>query len=259
MNQIWNACALVGIVVTLGSAAEAREEQWYDSEALRNDPIVALSRLNFGFEHTESDSPREKIVLGGTWALGAKTGGHDWAVGLELPVLLNYPKDAPDKTGVGDFKIRFAHTWLENDTWLVGSFFETEFDTAASNVETIANQRNQMCFGTGFIRNLGNGWATGGAAQYGWSLDSNPSGGSKSEWEARVGLRKKLADNLSLTVVYKGTVNVANDNRYSSSIEPSLAWNVRTGSPFNVYLAWETPLQDNGNDFTGKLGFAWVF
>ena len=121
--------------------------------------VVILNRLNFGFEYSGGDAPRAKFIPGGTWDLGEKTGRHDWAVGIEWPLLANLPEAGPDEFGMGDLKLRLSHTWINNERLLLGSYFDAEFDTAASSVYAIANQRNQLTIGSGFIRNFGDGWA----------------------------------------------------------------------------------------------------
>ena len=142
---------------------------------------------------------------------------------------------------------------------MVSSYFETEFDTSDTDVEAIANQRTQMALGGGFIRNLGNGWSCGAVLQYGWSIDSGTSSGCKSEWECRAGIRKKLLDTLSLTVIYKNVFNTASDDSYSSTVEPSLAWVFGPDRKCSLWVACEVPVQNKSEDFTAKGGFSWLF
>lgn len=241
------------------AAAPAEEGLWYEAEAAAGDPLALVNRVGLGFDHTEGDAQKEKLTLGVTWTLGQKTGRHDWALAAEIPLLLNQPDGSDSDGGVGDFKLRLAHTWIENETWLAGSYVDAEFDTAASNVEAIANQRNQLTVGTGFIRNLNHGWAFGAAVQYGWSVSEGVTNGDKSEIEFRAGLRKKLSEAWSVTVLHKSIVNLANANHYTSAVEPSVNWDVGCGGKFSVFAACEVPLEHGREDFTAKAGLAWVY
>jgi hypothetical protein len=184
----------LAVVSLFPQMSSAQQAPWYEPEAATGDPLVSLNRLGVGFEHAEADGHREKLFFSASMLLGAKTGRNDWSLGVELPFLMNDPAGGGSDEGVGDFKLRLTHSWLEDQGWLVASYLESEFDTAATDVQAIANQRNQLALGSGFIRNFGNGWAVGAALQYGWSLDAGTSTGSKSEWECRTGLRKTFCD-----------------------------------------------------------------
>lgn len=248
--------------VSLTAAASthgARAAVWYDSEAAAGDPLVALSRLGVGYEYTRvsAEAAKEKIIPNAKWALGGQNGRNDWSVAVELPVLVNHPKHAPDESGFGDFKVRVSHLWVDNDSWLAGSYFETELDTAADDVQAIANQRTQLAFGSGFIRNLGRGWAVGGGLQYGWSPDAGATNGHKSEWEYRVGVRKKLLDYLSASVVYKGTIIAIGATDHDATIEPVLTWSFGKDRQCSLSLSCEWTLEGKADDYTAKAGFGW--
>lgn len=238
---------------------EAGAAEWYEAESAAGNPVATLTNIGMGYEYTHDASAKQKFIPNASWALGEKTGRHDWAFGIELPVWDTLPQDGPSEEGVGDLKLRISHLWVEDKTWLVGSYLETEFDTAAEAVQAVANQRTQLALGSGFIRNLGHGWAVGGNLQYGWSLDAGTTNGWKSEWEGRIGIRKKLLENLSLTVLYKGTFAVAGDTDYSSSLEPAMALSFGKEANCSLWLACELPLQGKSEDYTAKAGLKWLF
>ena len=248
--------SLVGAAMCFDSAPAAI---WYDSEAAAGDPIVTLSRVSLGYEFTRETSSREKFIPAVNWAFGPKTGRHDWSLGIEMPVWVNNPKWGSSESGLGDFKVRVVHNWVDNDSWLVASYFETEFDTADDDVQAIANQRTQMALGGGFIRNFGSGWACGAALQYGWSTDAGTTNGHKSEWEYRVGLRKKLLEPLTRAVVYKGTIIMIGDTNHNATIEPSLSWRLDQDGKWILWLACEIPLEGKSEDFTAKGSLSWLF
>ncbi len=250
---------LVRVLVVAGLGASARAEEWYEAETAAGDPLATLSNFGLGYEYTHDTNSKEKFIPSAAWAIGTKTGRHDWSFGIEMPVWVTLPQDGPNEDGFGDLKLRVTHLWLEDDTWLVGSYFENEFDTAAEDVQAVANQRDQMTFGSGFIRNLGDGWAVGGYLQYGWSLDAGTTNGWKSEWEYRAGVRKQLLEHLSLTVAYKGTFNLTGDTRYGASLEPALAMDFGTDRNYSLWLACELPLQGKTEDYTAKLGLKRCF
>lgn len=251
--------SLAMISLSFAGAAMAREHAWYDIEAAAGDPLVTVNRMGLGFEYTEAAAARQKLTLSTTLVLGEKDGRNDWALGLEVPFLRNEPIGGGDDEGIGDLKLQLAHTWLENQTWVFSSYLDSEFDTAASNVQAIANQRNQLTLGSGFIRNFGDGWAVGAALQYGWSLDAGDTNGSKSEWEFRTGLRKKLVDTLSATIIYKGTILAAEAGQYLSTIEPSLNWTFDSTRHANLFFACEIPLENGREDFVSKIGLTFIF
>lgn len=232
---------------------------WYESEAVRGDPLVAINRCGVNYEYARQTSSREKIIPNATWQFGVKDGKNDLAAGIEMPFLVNNAKGAPSEEGLGDFKVKLTFNPVEDGRWLVGSYFETEFDTADADVEAIANQRTQMALGGGFIRKWDHGWAVGMALQYGWSIDSGTTTGSKSEWELRMGVRKTLVENLDFTVVYKQTLNVASEDSYSALVEPSLSWTFGADQRYSLWLSCEVPVQNKSEDFTAKGGFTWLF
>jgi len=249
------ACLAAGFFCSTAAPAAV----WYETEAAMNDPLVTLSRIGLGYEYARETTARQKITPNATWQFGGKDGRHDWAVGIEVPFLLNNPKFGPSEEGVGDLKVKLSHTWLESNTWLVGTYFETEFDTAATDVQAIANQRTQMALGGGFIRNLGSGWSCGAVVQYGAPIDSGTTTGCKSEWEYRLGIRKSLMDPLSLTLLYKGTLNMAGNIDHNATIEPSLTWLFGNDRSYSLWLACEIPLEGKSEDFTAKGGFSWLY
>mgnify|MGYP002350935636 CR=1 FL=1 len=242
-----------------GAAFAASPMPWYEPEAVRGDPLVAISRCGINYEYARETSSREKFVPNATWQLGAKDGKNDWALGIEVPVLINNAKWAPSEEGLGDLKVKVAYNALDDGQWLLGGYFETEGDTADTDVEAIANQRTQMALGGGFIRSLGSGWSVGAALQYGWSLDAGTTTGCKSEWELRIGARKTLVGQLNLTVVYKQVFGFAGEDSYSASVEPSLSWGFGAERKCSLWVACEVPVQNKSEDFTAKGGFAWLF
>jgi hypothetical protein len=260
MKHMQKPCSRLALLALLCAPPVVTQAAvWYDAEASRGDPLVTLSRLGVGYEYARVDSSKEKIIPGATWAFGQQTGGNDWAIGIETPLLINNADDAPSEEGIGDLKLRLSHTWLENNDWLVGSWLETEFDTAANDVQAIANQRTQMAFGGGFIRNLGKGWAWGASLQYGWSTNPGADNGWKSEWEFHLGIRKKLCDSFSAQVIYKAILNVSSDNNHSASVEPSLTWAFGPDRRTSLYVACEIPIEDKTEDYTAKAGLIWQF
>lgn len=248
-------------VIVLSPEIHAEERPWYEAEAATGDPLLSINRVGLGYEHAEHGGHREKFIPSGSFMLGRKTGRNDWSLGMEMPYLINDPDIGDSGEGVGDFKLRLNHNWLEDRTWLVTSYFETEFDTASDDVRAIANQRTQFALGTGFIRNLGDGWAVGSAVQFGWSPDAGDTNGHKGEWEIRVGARKTFCESWSITAIYKATINVVGEDTYNSSIEPVLAWNFGFLGleKLNSYISCEVPLENNREDYTAKTGLAWVF
>jgi hypothetical protein len=255
------AKAVTALFAVLAQTSASRGDTWYEAEAAAGDPLLSINRVGIGFEHAEQDGQREKLVLSTALRLGEKTGRNDWALAMELPFLMNDPAGGGSDEGVGDFKLRLTHTWLENSNWLAASYLETEFDTAASDVQAIANQRDQLAVGSGFIRNFGDGWAVGGAVQFGWSPNAGQTNGHKGEWECRVGVRKTFFETLSATVIYKGIINVVGEDQYNSTIEPTLSWHFGALGldKLNCYVSCEFPLENNREDYTAKTGLAWVF
>jgi hypothetical protein len=244
----------VQAAVVFGICAGARAAEWYEAETAAGNPLATLTNIGLGYEYTHDSSSKEKFIPSANWTLGEKTGRHDWTLGIELPVWVTLPRDGPREEGFGDLKLRATHLWVEEQSSLIGSYLETEFDTANDDVMAVANQRTQMTFGSGFISNLGDGWAAGAALQYGWSLDAGTTNGWKSEWECRVGLRKKLLDQLSLTLLYKSTFDVAGGTVSSTTLEPSLALSFGIDNCFSLWLASELPLQGKTEDYTAKIG-----
>lgn len=240
-------------------APAASAAVWYESEAARGDPLVAISRCGVNYEFARESSSREKIIPNATWQFGPKDGKNDWAVGFEMPLLINNPKGAPSEEGFGDFKLKLTFNPVDNSRWLVGSYFETEFDTSDTDVEAIANQRTQMALGGGFIHNLSNGWSVGAALQYGWSIDTGTTTGCKSEWELRMGVRKTLVEHLNFTVVYKNVFVTASEDSYNATLEPSLSWTFGADQRYSLWVSCEIPLQNKSEDFTAKGGFSWLF
>ena len=248
-------------LISLMQVTHAEERPWYEAEAFTGDPLLSINRAGLGYEHKEGGGHSEKFIPNGRLLLGGKTGRNDWSIGIEMPYLINDPDNAGSVEGIGDFKIRLGHNWLEDETWLVGSYFETEFDTAADDVQAIANQRTQFAFGTGFLRNFGNGWAAGSAVQFGWSPDAGETNGHKGEWEIRVGARKTFSESWSITLGYKAIINVVGEDTYNSSIEPALAWDFgfMDLEKLSSYISCEVPLENNREDYTLKCGLAWIF
>jgi len=242
-----------------GMCAKLPAEEWYEAETAAGDPLATLTNIGLGYEYTHDTSSKEKFIPNAAWAIGEKTGHHDWILSIEMPVWVTLPQDGPSEEGFGDLKLRVTHLWVEDKTWLVGSYLENEFDTAAADVQSVANQRDQMTFGSGFIRNLSSGWAVGGYLQYGWSLDSGTTNGWRSEWEYRAGARKKLLENLSLTVTYKGNLALAGDSHYSSTLEPSLALDFGPDGKASLWLANEFSLQGKSENYVAKAGLKWRF
>jgi hypothetical protein len=256
------SCIRIAVfLIGLAHVVHAERESWYEAEAATGDPLLSINRVGLGYEHKEGGGHSEKFIPNGRLLLGGKTGRNDWSIGVEMPYLINDPDNAASEEGIGDFKIRLGHNWLEDETWLVSSYFETEFDTASDDVQAIANQRTQFAFGTGFIRNFGDGWAVGSAVQFGWSHDAGTTNGHKGEWEIRVGARKTFCESWSITAIYKATVNVVGDDTYNSSIEPVLAWDFGflDLEKLSSYISCEVPLESGREDYTLKTGLAWVF
>lgn len=250
---------LLGVSVMVWVCANARAEDGFEAESAAGDPLATLTNIGLGYEATHDASSKQKFIPNASWAIGEKSGHHDWTLSIEMPVWVTDPQDGPNEEGFGDLKLRATHLWVEDKTWLVGTYLETEFDTAAEDVQSVANQRNQMTLGSGCIRNLSDGWAVGAYLQYGWSLDAGTTNGWRSEWEYRAGVRKKLLEHLSLTLAYKGTLAVSGETHYSSTLEPALAMDLGKDRNHSLWLACELPLQGRSEDYTAKAGLKWLF
>lgn len=149
---------------------------------LASAPIIIQSRLSLNTEYADlgGGGEREKIKFGAAYGFGFNDNDRKFGIGLELPYLFDNPRGGGSSSGVGDFKVRLGQLFTGlPEGWKAGWFFETEFDTAASDVFAIANQRTQMAFGGGAVMPINERLAVTISLSYGWSLDNGTTSGRK--------------------------------------------------------------------------------
>jgi hypothetical protein len=224
---------------------------------LARNPIIIKSRLKLWDEYTDAESGghSHKMVFAGVYGFGFNEKDRDFGVGFELPFLFNSPKGGGSDSGVGDFKLRFGHLVMEQpQSWRAGWFFETEFDTAADQVQAIANQRTQMAIGIGASHPVCERFTLSTSLQYGWSLEDGATNGRKDEWEAHLTGSTKLTDSLSLNLDYKLVLNAVGGTDYFHTLEPSIGWTFGANNEFGLFGSCEIPLFNGGAEYIAKGG-----
>ena len=199
--------ALLPAVVSAESDAGVTD----DDLLLARNPIIIRNRVRLSDEYTDLDGggSRNKFILAGVYGFGFNGHDREFGVGLELPILENNPAGGNNETGVGDIKLRLGQLLIDDPAgWRSGWFFETEFDTAAHDVQTIANQRTQMAIGGGAAYPICSNFVLASSLQFGWSADKGETTGNKSEWEWHLTTTVKLPEHVSLNLDYKAVVNM---------------------------------------------------
>ncbi len=229
---------------------------------LARNPIIIRNRLRLGDEYNsaEAGGHSNKMIFSGVYGFGFNEKDRNFGVGFELPFLFNSPRGGGSDSGMGDFKLRFGHLVMEDPrSWRLGWFFETEFDTAASRVRAIANQRTQMALGVGVSHPVCERFSLSSSLQYGWSLDDGATTGRKDEWEAHLTGTAKLTKSLSLNLDYKLVLNAVGGTGYFHTLEPSVGWTFGSNGEFGLFGSCEIPLFNGGADYVAKGGLVWFF
>ncbi|GAA5129069.1 transporter [Luteolibacter yonseiensis] len=248
---------------SLTGISTAGEETVTDADLLlARNPIVIKSRVRVADEYTDLDGggSRNKFILAGVYGFGFN--GHDrqFGIGFELPVLENDPEGADSDTGLGDLKLRVGHLLMDDPAgWRAGWFFETEFDTAADDVQAIANQRTQMAGGAGAAYAIRDNFVLATSLQFGWSADQGDTTGNKSEWEGHLTATWKISPCVSLNLDYKGVVNMMEDAELYNTLEPSIGWTVGNERNIGLFASCEIPLDDSSTNCIAKAGVTWFF
>ena len=144
-------------------------------------------------------------------------------------------------------------------SWRAGWFFDTEFDTAAEQVQAIANQRTQMAFGIGASHPVCEGFTLSSSLQYGWSLDDGATTGRKDEWEAHLTGSTKITESLSFNLDYKLVLNAVGGTHYFHTLEPSLGYIFGANDEFGLFGSCEIPLFNGGSEYIAKGGLQCFF
>jgi hypothetical protein len=244
------------------ASAQSGSDVTDDDLLLARSPIIIKSRVRMSDEYTDQadGGSRNKFILGGVYGFGFNGHDRDFGIGFELPVLENNPKGGDGDTGVGDFKIRGGQLFMDGPHgWRSGWFAETEFDTAADDVQAIANQRTQMAVGSGAAYAICSNFVLASSLQFGWSPDSGQTTGHKSEWEAHLTATLKLCEDVTLNLDYKGVVNMMDDSRLFNTLEPSIGWTVGKDKKIGLFASCEIPLDDSSTHCIAKAGVTWFF
>jgi hypothetical protein len=250
-------CAVLAI-----SAAPAATTLTDEDLLLSRAPVVIKSRVSVGGEYTELDGGghREKFRLGAGYGFGFNGHDRNFGIGIELPYLWNEPETGDSGSGFGDVKVRVGHVFLGlPEGWRAGWFFETEFDTAASDVFAIANQRTQMAAGTGAVIPVTDRLAVSTSVSYGWSLENGPTTGRKGEWEAHVTAIWKPMARTSLSLDYKAVINTVDGTELFNTLEPGLGITFGPNDEYGLSSSLEIPLDNTGTDWVAKIGIARFF
>lgn len=254
---------LVPVLLAPAVLARAEEVVTDDDLVLARNPIILKSRVWMGDEYADVDGggSRNKFILGAIYGFGL--GGdadRDLGVGFELPVLSSNPEGGDSDTGIGDFKFRFGQVLIDQQGgWRAGWFGETEFDTAADDVQAIANQRTQMALGGGGSWSIREDLVLTSTLQYGWSADGGATNGHKSEWEAHLTASWKCADHVSLKLDYKAAVTAIGGAELFNTLEPGIGWNVGGKRDIGLFASCEIPFDDPGTNCVAKAGLIWFF
>jgi hypothetical protein len=242
--------------------AEAGESITDEDLLLGGNPIVIRTRVRLGNELTdvEGGGHSDKLILSGIYGFGFNDRDRPFGIGFELPFLYNNPESGECESGVGDLKLRFGHLFVDDPKcWRAGWFFDTELDTAADDVQAIANQRTQMAIGGGgsysFLRNF----VITSALQYGWSLGDGETNGEKSEWEAHLIATLKVSPSVTLNLDYKAIINIVDHTDIFHNFEPSVGWAIVEKKNVGLSASVEIPLDETSTQWIGKAGVTWFF
>lgn len=257
------ARALIPVFLAPSAFAQSADLVTDDDLVLARVPIILKSRVWMGNEYGDVDGGggRNKFILGAIYGFGI--GGdddRDFGIGFELPVLSNNPKGGDSDTGIGDFKLRFGQVLLDQPGgWRAGWFGETEFDTAADDVQAIANQRTQMALGGGGSWSVREDLVLTSTLQYGWSADGGATNGHKSEWEGHLTASWKCAPHVSLKLDYKAVVTAIGGAELFNTLEPGIGWNVGAKRDIGLFASCEIPFDDPGTNCVVKAGLIWFY
>ena len=263
-HLLLSIAAIPALAAFLPSAARAESaaDVTDDDLALARNPIMIRTRVVMANEYKDLDGggSSDKLYLGGVYGFGFNGHDRDFGIAFELPMLFNNPVGGDSASGVGDFKLRFGRLFIDEPLgWRAGCFFENEFDTAADNVQAIANQRNQMAFGGGGAYSILSNFVLSSTLQFGWSNDAGATNGHKSEWEAHLTATVKLPENVSLNLDYKAVVNMMDGGKLFNTVEPSVGWALGEKKTIGLFASCEIPLNDSATNVIAKAGVNWFF
>ncbi|MEO8616105.1 MAG: transporter [Luteolibacter sp.] len=256
------SAGMLAAFLTASVSAEDESEVTDDDLVLARSPIIIKSRVRVSDEYTdlEGGGSRNKFIFAGVYGFGFNGHDRDFGVSFELPVLENNPNVGNNESGVGDFKLRFGQLIMDDPGgWRTGWFGETEFDTAADDVQAIANQRTQMAIGAGAAYPISSNFVLASSLQFGWSADKGETTGNKSEWEAHLTATVKLPEHVSLNLDYKAVVNMVDNAKLFNTLEPSIGWIVGKESNIGLFASCEIPLDDPATNCIAKAGVNWFF
>lgn len=242
--------------------AESGESVTDEDLMLARNPIILKSRVRLANEFTDVDGGgnSDKLILSGIYGFGFNGHDRNFGIGFELPFLNNNPKGGDSESGVGDFKLRLGQLFIDDPKgWRAGWFFDTEFDTAADDVQAIANQRTQMALGGGGSYAIWNNFVLSSTLQYGWSLEDGATTGEKSEWEAHLTATAKVSECVAISLDYKAVIHTVDDTELFNTLEPSVGWTVGKKKDIGLFASLEIPLDDTGTNWVAKAGLAWFF
>lgn len=225
-------------------------------------PVIIQSRLLVGGEHTDTagGGHRQKFKVGAAYGFGFGGEDRNFGVGIEWPYLLNEPNVGDSGSGVGDFKVRVGQIFTGlPEGWRAGWYVETEFDTAASEVFAIANQRPQMAAGGGAVMPITDRLAMTVSLAYGWSLENGLTSGRKAEWEAHWTTTWKLLERTSVSLDYKAILRTVAGNEVFQALEPGFGINLGKANEYGLFGSVEIPLQQNGTNWVAKCGLTRFF
>ncbi len=249
-------------LLPISALAEVESNVTDDDLLLARNPIIIRSRVSAANEYKdlEGGGSTDKIYVAGVYGFGFDGNHRDYGVGLELPLLINNSKGADSASGLGDIKIRLGHLFVDQPLgWRAGCYFDNEFDTAANNVQSIANQRNQMALGGGGAYSIHPNFVLGSTVQYGWSTDSGATNGNKSEWEGHLTATVKLPHDISITLDYKFTDNIMAGSELSNTLEPIIGWTFGEKNNFGLFASCEIPFDDAATNCIAKAGLTWFY
>jgi hypothetical protein len=256
------AVPLVAAFFPAAALAEYEAEVTDGDLLLARSPIIIKSRVRMADEYTDLDGggSRNKFILAGVYGFGFNGHDREFGIGFEMPILENNPKGADSDVGAGDFKLRLGQLFMDDPKgWRSGWFFETEFDTAADDVQAIANQRTQMAVGAGAAYPICHNFVLASSLQFGWSADEGETTGNKSEWEGHLTATWKVSSNFSLNLDYKAVVNMVDDAILFNTLEPIIGWTVSKERNIGLFASCEVPLDDPATNCVAKAGVTWFF
>lgn len=263
-NLLSKLASLLLSAALLPCAVSAQSDDGITDEdlLLGGNPIVIKTRVKLANEFTngENGAHSDKVILSGIYGFGFNDRDRPFGIGFELPFLHNNPDGSGSDSGVGDLKLRFGHVLIDDPkSWRVGWFFDTELDTAADDVQAIANQRTQMALGGGGSYAILDNFILTSTVQYGWSLEDGETNGEKSEWEAHLIATLKVSPSVAFNLDYKAVINVVDDTDVFHHLEPSVGWTVGQKKNIGLSASVEIPLYDTPTQWIGKAGVTWFF